>query len=143
MKNNNITGIEINEESKMLFEAFGKSAAAIHGHLLKHLNRYHKWDFYIPKWNNNKWENKFKVLVKEFIGVIDNRNAEKIMGLEPNKLGEEQYTIAFTVIDLETKKPIKQGLCKNRYDLWQTYMQNLRQALELRKNLTGCNSIIN
>jgi hypothetical protein len=142
MKSNQPTGIILTSEMKELLTTFNKHVDSVYMHFLKHLNRHSRWKFEIPEWKIDKWETRYIVNCREFPGIIDNRKAEKIMQLEENKLGNDEYQIVYTVYDKMVGKLIKQGLCKNRHDLWHTYIENMQRAVMIRKSLTGVDTII-
>lgn len=142
MKSNQPTNIIIDDKMKELLNTFNKNAVSVYMHFLKHLNRHSTWKFEVPEWKVNKWENRYIVNCREFPGIIDNRNAENLLGIEENTLGNDEYQIAYTVYDKIVNRVIKQGLCKNRYDLWHTYIENLERAIMIRKNLSGIDTVV-
>jgi hypothetical protein len=132
-----------NDDNKNVFATIGKDLTNVYMHMLKHLNRYHAWKCYIPRWLDNKWQNDIRIDVTEANGIIDNRKAEKNLQLKENELGDKQYLIIFRLFNLELKQYIGYGFAEDRKDFFKSYIKNIQNAIEIRKNLIGVDTVIN
>lgn len=125
----------LNDNNANLIKNFNLEFNNIYFYVIKRLNRYHKCSIRIPIYNNNEWIPKYTLAIQECKNntFLDNRKCEKLCGFKENSLENTKYNILVSMIDIDTNRVLYYYVFRNRNELFEKYINLMREALELRK----------
>lgn len=98
-------------------------------YIVKHLNRQHKVRMEIPIWTGHEWSYNRIMWINEAPKgrEIDKEYLIKV-GCKPEDMIGKKFTIAYNLVDANTRQNLQSGFCETRDDIWEKYCSLISDA---------------